>query len=476
MKKITFAVAAFVSMFSAAGLLASTPKWLNVYINKTKSIGEVTRVVNIPTDSIASMRFGTGMTADRESECLDSLCITLKNSTSLNISTDSVPYFDFGINIPLLTITTTPEVNEISSKTEYLEATIVADCYGKYDSMGPTAVNIRGRGNTTWVYPKKPYRLKFSKKQSLCGLKKAKSFVLIANYLDNTLMRNTMAFKMAQLLGLEYTNHSIPVDVVLNGKYKGSYMLSEKVGINSGSVDIDETLGILWELDTNYDEDFKFISPYYSTKVMVKDPDFIELAEDDPSLDADALFEKWKMDYVRFEKSVVEDRWTETLDLKSTVDYVLVNHLSGNRELNHPKSFFMYKEHVDSLYKLGPVWDFDWGFNYINAPDLPLFGRRPNFILPDIVKSPVFQKAFAERWAYFKKNLYPQLMEYFDEYAAYIRVSALKNGETWPFEHWWRDNYDTTETFDQNLPVMREWIEERVRFIDTAPYFGLFVK
>ena len=130
--------------------------------------------------------------------------------------------------IPELTITTTdPSIAEIPSKDYYLEGTLAVNGRGGYeDYTGKT--EVKGRGNSTWGYPKKPYRLKLNKKAEICGLGKAKNYVLLANHLDPTLMLNSVAFKIGRLLELPFTNHAIPVDVVLNGIYKGSYRCSFK--------------------------------------------------------------------------------------------------------------------------------------------------------------------------------------------------------------------------------------------------------
>ena len=137
--------------------------------------------------------------------------------------------------IPELTITTTdPSIAEIPSKDYYLEGTLAVNGRGGYEDY--TGKNeVKGRGNSTWGYPKKPYRLKLNKKAEICGLGKAKNYVLLANHLDPTLMLNSVAFKIGRLLELPFTNHAIPVDVVLNGIYKGSYLLTEQIEIGRAS-------------------------------------------------------------------------------------------------------------------------------------------------------------------------------------------------------------------------------------------------
>lgn len=467
------------TIFAAASLSCAVASDTSPYDFLTVFLkdGRATRVSLIPTDSVECVRYSRlpGDCSEDGESVPDDGFITLdvlkQGGGYSSFPLDSVIQYAFGTNVPTLRIDTEEFVEEITSKKDYLKATFNADCMGRYDDVRDVAVNIRGRGNSTWSYPKKPYRLKFDKKISLFGLPKAKSYALIANHIDNTQMRNAVAFRVAQLLDMPFTNHSIPVNVVFNGLYKGSYQLTEKIGINGGSVDIDETEGILWEIDTAYDEDFKFESPVYKMKVMVKDPDFFELEEDDSTITAENRFEIWKSDFVRMEKSVVEGNWFEEIDLDSMVDYILVYLFTGNREISWPKSTYLYKERIGEKYKMGPVWDFDWGFNFINPPDrflLESFYVGMNFFF-DVVKTPQFKKAFESRWDYFKANIYPQVMAYIDYYAAMVRVSALQNGELWPLSR----NIYTTECFDASVEEMKEWIRKRMDYIDNDPNHGI---
>lgn len=475
MRKIVYSLLAGASILTASlSYSASASDLLTLYLKE----GRATRVRLYPTDSVECLRYSRFPGADSvegdsvEADGFITLDILKNGGECDSYPLDSLIHYAFGTDIPTLRIATEEFVEEITSKTEYLKASFNADCMGRYDDISDVAVNIRGRGNSTWSYPKKPYRLKFDKKISLFGLPKAKSYALIANHIDDTQMRNAVAFRTAQLLDMPFTNHSIPVNVIFNGLYKGSYQLTEKIGINSGSVDIDEETGILWEIDTAYDEDFKFESPVYAMKVMVKDPDFTELEEDDPSCSADDRFEIWKADFVRMEKAVAEGRWTEEFDVDSMVDYILVYLFTGNREISWPKSTYLYKTKIGEKYVMGPVWDFDWGFNFINPPDLFLlesFYVGMNFFF-DIAKTPEFKHAFEKRWEWFKVNVYPQVMAYIDYYAAMIRVSALRNGELWPLER----NIYTTERFDDSVAAMKEWIEKRIEYIDNDPNHGLF--
>ena len=100
---------------------------------------------------------------------------------------------------------------------------------------------IRGRGNSTWGGSnKKPYQMKLSRKSDLLGTgEKTKTWLLLANAADPTLLRNTLSYKLALYLGSEGTPSCEPCDFYYNGEYRGSYLLTEKVKVEKSGVNID---------------------------------------------------------------------------------------------------------------------------------------------------------------------------------------------------------------------------------------------
>ncbi|MDO4483713.1 MAG: CotH kinase family protein [Clostridia bacterium] len=102
---------------------------------------------------------------------------------------------------------------------------------------------IRGRGNSTWKQDKKPYKFKLEKGANLLGMGKGKHWVLLANALDPTMMRNELTYRIAQQLGLPYTPKMVPVNLMMNGKYLGVYELGNQVRIAGNSIDLDEDDG-----------------------------------------------------------------------------------------------------------------------------------------------------------------------------------------------------------------------------------------
>lgn len=359
----------------------------------------------------------------------------------------------------------TPNKNDAIQKEEYIEdatITIEANGWGE-DYNGVT--KIKGRGNSTWGMPKKPYRLKLDKKASLFKLNEEKDWVLLANYIDPTLMLNAIAFKIGQLLEIPYTNHAVPVDLTLNGEYMGNYLLTEQVEISSSRVDIDENNGVLLELDTNYDEDYKFYSNFFHLPVMVKDPD---LEESQLSL------EQIKNDFHQLEGAMAAEEFPDNnyknyIDIESVVKYLIVYNLTHNMEINHPKSVYLHKEN-GGKYVMGPIWDFDWAYDYegtqkhfgsYNRKFLQKFSHSDATgfdFFSRFFEDPEVVTLYQETWNKFHSEKKQELMEYIDWYAERITDSQQKDYQRW--------GHGATY-FKGTVNQLKQWLNNRCDYMDT---------
>lgn len=426
-------------------------------------------------------------------------------TTTINMSVvDSCVVRQTALPVFYINLLDYPNWTELQgAKDDAHPATLRMEGNGMFDDIEEvTIAEFRGRGNSTWGMKKKPYRFKFSNKQSVCGLPKAKTFALIANYIDCTLMRNTVALWTANYLEMPFANHCVPVKVVLNGVDKGQYMLTEKIGIGGGSVDIDETTGMLFELDSNYDETYKFKYIWqqngWQTKtvpVMVKDPDLDELAED-PEVtnitNASEYFAKWQADFIAMADAVTSRSTSESLsdvlDVESAVNFIFVNTLAGNGELQHPKSLYIHKESLEAgqVYHFGPVWDFDWAFTFDGTegttPERPMLRSDGDLAGCSFLKLLCANEEFRTM---FKAKLdafmapgggYDQLKAYMEEYASMIEPSAVENGVLWPDDvshaSWCvqRDSYD----FRQNFETLKTWIDQRLTYMQNHENYGIY--
>lgn len=282
------------------------------------------------------------------------------------------------VNFPTDTATRVPRIDintvdgvPISSKKYYLDAEIIIDGAGIFPSM-TDSVKVKGRGNTTWSSnpnSKNPYRLKFAEKVKPLGLAKGKSWVLLANKRAGSMLTNAIGMKAASLLGTVACNHIIPVDLYVNGTYKGSYNLTEKVGFSSNSVDIDdEAAAALLEFDNHYDEEEgqKFWSSTYSVPVNIKEPDF-----NDSTTTTLLTLNIIKDRVNKYIRAVIKrENMLDHVDVKSAVSYLMLNDYILNYEILQPKSAFCYNENIlddSSKFISGPVWDLDWAFGYSTA-------------------------------------------------------------------------------------------------------------
>jgi hypothetical protein len=372
-------------------------------------------------------------------------------------------YYDprlLNTGLPIIEINTDGQ-EAITSKETYLTASIIITDSNNSANNFEAATEIRGRGNVTWIYPKKPYRIKLTNKESLFGLTKAKSWVLLANYRDPTLVMNSVAFKLGEQFGLPFTNHYIPVDLVLNGVYEGSYVLTEQMQVGKGRVDIDEDNGFLVEMDFHYDEEPKFETDILQLPVMIKSPEDLI----DPS----------GYDFVKnaingLEAALFSEGYgyRELIDMDTFVDYILINDILMNWDIQAPASVYMYKDSsADSKIKMGPLWDFDCGFGYGSddetffikytgrIPDLNRSGPARQFYRK-LFEDPVFCTKYKERWneKYADIN---GILTFVDEMANRLNRSKKSNYAVW--------NYRNVN-YSFEIIKMKSWLSNRIAYLD----------
>lgn len=327
---------------------------------------------------------------------------------------------------------------EVLIKDIYLNAEVYIDGNTDFQNLDKQKTRIKGRGNSTWSKPKKPYRLKLDKKSSVLGLAPAKDWILLANYNDYTLMTNAIALHIGKQLGMPFTNDIIPVDLTVNGIYRGNYNLTQQIEINENRVNIGEN-GVLWELDSYFDEDWKFKSIKYNLPIMLKDPD----------VESDDTFQVWKTEFQNFENMIASNtfpsnNYGDVFDKQQFVNFMIVNMLTGNHEIFHPKSTYIHKA-VGGKYTMGPLWDFDYAFGfseeskpkrtYFHYNDLPVIlandKRTGALFYNRLLSDPEIKSLFAKTWIDYKKNKFDYLMQFIEVYAAKVRESKKKDFVKW---------------------------------------------
>jgi hypothetical protein len=346
----------------------------------------------------------------------------------------------------------------INSKTNYVNAEITIDGRNVYNNYTGTT-RIRGRGNSTWGYPKKPYRLKLDKKEALFGLSSEKDWVLLANYLDETHMMNAVAMKTGKLLEMPYTNNIIPVELTLNGEYKGLYMFTEQVEAEKNRVNVGDG-GVLIELDKNFDEPWQFKSASYDLPVMLKYPD---LTSDEELIPIRSEFEQ--METLVAAPDFPNNNYLNYIDGSAVANYFVVYLLTDNKEINHPKSTFIYKTNTGK-YTMGPIWDFDWAFGYDGATrhfssyDSPLFvsSSSPGMLFfTRLLSDPQIQEMVRQQWADLNAHKLTDLLNFVDEYSELIEGARYYDYQLWKVGE---------ADFASETTRLKTWLQNRASYLD----------
>lgn len=385
---------------------------------------------------------------------------------------------------------------------------------------------IRLRGNSTQKFPKKPFAIKLVDKAPVLGMPKHKRWVLLANWMDRTMLRNAVALEVAHRTDSAYINDGIgwsprgtSVEVVMDGRHVGNYYFCEQIKIDGDRVDITdcyedvenptpETCGYLLEFDDAMDEVNNFRTSR-GIPCMFKD-----------EVPANSEFFNYVKNKVEgIENSLNAENYEEAyknLDINSVIDYFFIQELTFNDEYKHPKSVYMY---IDGPGKLtaGPVWDFDWqtfiNYDKVQAMnnkyggtyscrknnewlygasklaeyqgipgiwgDYDYVNDQPYMWYPLLFKDTNFRAKVQERWGV----IYPQLLNVvakIDEFAALNKVSEQFNYAMWPLVGLKNSvssafNGDEDMSFDEAIATMKQAYTERLEWMNSSITSGSFV-
>ena len=217
-------------------------------------------------------------------------------------------------------------------------------------------LTIKGRGNGTWIQNKKPYRIKFKNKENLLGMGKAKKWNLLANAVDDSFLRNEIAFKLVEMLGMEYGFEGKFVELYVDESYRGLYYLTHAVEINKVVVNLKDPNGILVELNNYYGDIEEHYTSSNGEYLVVKD-----LVNKD---NQEIAMKDFLSSFNELEGAIREkdyERIKELIDVRSFAEYFLLSEFSVNPDA-YWTSFYFYKDGAKDKIHAGPGWDFDMAF------------------------------------------------------------------------------------------------------------------
>ncbi|MBR0508622.1 MAG: CotH kinase family protein [Clostridia bacterium] len=382
-------------------------------------------------------------------------------------------------------------------------------------TVDETLKQIKGRGNSTFYYPKKPYNIKFDKKTDLFGMGKAKKWTMLASYFDTSLLRNPYGWAFADAFGLDFTSRYRHADVFINGEYLGNYIFCESVEVGENRVEIadlekanedandadpdscplagtgkggtvqsgrtagsrkwaqlpvepaDVSGGYLLEFDfaARYDDEPCGFVTKSGQPVVIKSPEYAGKKEVNYIAD---LFEEA---YEALESPTgVNSRgrhYSAYFDMDSLVNMYLLQELSLNYDAGL-SSFYVYKNAGQDKLVFSPVWDMDNAF----ASQAKKYGAHlsdsgiwwANCIeyhsIPTVLTAAYghedFRAAAAARWAELQKDTVSEKVNaQMAALAESVRASAVMNGIRW-------NHY---ETMDPEAAA-GAWAQEKQRICD----------
>ena len=406
--------------------------------------------------------------------------------------------------IPVVTITGKDGQDPYAKSTDFddIEGTFTIDIDGVEYSAG-----VRLRGNSTQDFPKKPYAFKLDKKASVLGMPDHKRWVLLANWLDRTMLRNDLALYLANQTD-SWAPHGTPVELVLNGVHVGNYWLGEQIKIDKNRVniadygwkdlttdiasptdqDIADNIGFLLECDMEEDESeiyFRTTSPvpFY---VYVKDPS--DAADVGNGKNITPAYTYIKNYFTTVGAALKNSEWATVrnmLDYKSWAEHWIFTEVTENQESKHPKSFYMYKDAGGKLCA-GPAWDYDWGTFVAmeNLSNSQVFeqssdagkikdGYTAKYTMwyTYLFNDPEFVNIVKEQWAILSPK-FATGVYYLENQAISVKASDAYNHAMWPCtgagsSFWTRyPNFDEKLSFDDAISQMRTNLEARLEWLN----------
>ena len=299
---------------------------------------------------------------------------------------------------------------------------------------------IHGRGNATWGYEKKPYKIKFQEKQSVCGMPANKDWVLLALYCDKSLMREHFMHTLAESVGIPYVIRHEYVELILNGDNLGVYLVTEQVEKAKDRVPAEDD-GFIIELDNYWNKEPLWITTARGHYLTFKypNPSKGNIVKDDESY-------KFILDYMnKFESALNGSDFKDPakgyrayVDASTFAKWFLVQELCGNMDTN----FYMTLRNRSSKLEAMPLWDCEWSFGlaasgangWATPPAKPIVQgslRRNGTYIRNMLADPYFVDLVKSEWAKLKPQI-PTIKAQLRKDADYLKQAQATTFRRWP--------------------------------------------
>lgn len=388
-------------------------------------------------------------------------------------------------NIPEVRIVTDGHA-PIRDKKNYVKGSItISDPKGLYGEAGShvARMGIRGRGNSTWGWPKKPWKVKLEEKAEILGMPADKEWALLANYSDRTLMRNLVAMRISEICGFSWTPRMRSVEVYLNNEYQGVYTFCEHKKVSPDRVDIDlaeendapEAGGYYLEMEENQDETTCWWTKM-GVPMMFSEP---EVPTSDQLAYVKGMFEAFENALYSDYLADPETGYAKYIDVDSFINYYIIQELTKNIDGNLRKSSFITIEPGGKM-EMYHVWDFDLTLGNCGYFDSSVGNGPENFWIKDftsgcwrgdnwynrMMTDPVFVSKLQARW----NELMPELeavSQFIDDQALMLDKAQERNFRKWNINEsvdW--VNFPSLGSYEKEVEYLRHFYSERLKWLD----------
>jgi hypothetical protein len=400
-------------------------------------------------------------------------------------------------NLPIVIITTISNAPIVDNPRIIASMKIIDRGNGDRNYMtdqdNPAFLNYNGkieielRGSSTQTRPKKQYGFstlldddKTNNNVSLLGMPQENDWILNGMVFDPSLMRDYISYNLSRQIG-EYASRTAYCELIINGTYKGLYVLQEKIKSDYNRVDIsnisktdnslpnlsggyitkaDKTTGgdpIAWTLFSTYGVSVGFIHEQPNP-------------EDVTTVQTEYI----RMQYQLFETAAYYGNNSVTngipsyIDIPSFIDYMLICELSSNAD-SYMFSTFFHKDRNGKL-RAGPIWDFDltygndifiWGFDR-SKTNVWQFSNGDNEgarFWRDLFRNDLFRCYLSKRWYELTKPGQPlnlsSLELFIDETKNLINEAAIRDNALWSSVGNLQEQVNKIKTF---LKARIEWM------------------
>ena len=378
----------------------------------------------------------------------------------------------------------------------------LTDAYNGYEGQ----IGIELRGSTSQQWPKKPYGFETrnadgsNRNVSLLGMPEENDWILYPSYFDRTLLRNVLTYRLGNRL-LPYAPRTRFVELVVDGDYRGIYILTEKIKRDANRVDIakltpddnsgdDLTGGYLLKFDKGVDETNSFATNEPQLPPDVYKNNFVQFVYPKPADISPTQRAYIETAYHGLEAAFAGPDFADPtagyaplVDVASFVDFFLLNEVARNLD-GYRISTFFYKE-KDSRggrWHMGPLWDFNFAYGsafYCDGSETSGWAYQFNDVCPDdyyavpffwarLRADPTFNERLRDRYHSLRAGVLhtDSLHQYLDAQAAYLGDAIGRNRVRWPGTEGWFPATYVGDSYTDDHDWLKAWLADRLAWLD----------